>query len=249
MKGKALRRALAADPIRVGADAVTLIVDTTELITPDAARALLTRNHHNRPINWRKVEQYADAMRAGEWRLHGQGIMLDKNENILTGQKRLWAVVYSGVSVYFRVSRGNSPDVATLIDRGDPQTARDLAGRITERRHAPTEISIARAWSALMGNAKPNAEQLALIVAANSDILGLISTGLRRVPKRKALIMVAGALLSLETNIAEPQIGRLQSLADAFELALLPHRPEDCWNRGAAFTMGMEKAADIVARR
>ena len=167
MKGKALKRALEVDPIRAGGD-IPLITDKTELITPTVAQEMLRANKDNRPINWKKVEEYSDAMVRGEWKLHAQGIVLDEGGNILTGQKRLWAVIYADVSVYMRVSRGNPKDTAKLLDRGDPQSARDLASRGTGRWHSPTESSIARACAALTGNMRPSKTQLADIFEANS---------------------------------------------------------------------------------
>src|SRR5678815_3587241 len=104
MKGnKAMRRALqTSDAIRVNSD-VPLIVDTTELITPEVAQEMLNHNKGNRPVNWNQVEQYAAMMKAGEFKLTAQGIVLDKTGNLLTGQTRLWAVVLSNCSVYMRV--------------------------------------------------------------------------------------------------------------------------------------------------
>lgn len=255
MKGKALRRALVIpDAIRVGAD-LPLITDTTELITPEVAQEMLRRNKHNRVINWRKVEEYATAMTNGEWRIHGQGIIVDVDGNVMTGQKRLWAVVFSGVNVYMRVSRGNPPDVATLIDRGDPQTARDLASRRTERRHSPTESSIARAYSALMGNVRPSVDELAEVIALIADDVAVLLEHTKGTKKTKPVIMILGALIAEVDTIQPP--GRAErrailaraapELAAELEARLLPHTPGQYWNKGAAFGLAMEKAAGVVS--
>ena len=135
IKGKALRRALESkDAMRINGE-IPLIVDTTELITPAIAQEMLKHNKTNRPINWRKVEEYADLMAHDQWKLHSQGIIFDPDGNILTGQKRLWAVVYSGKDVLMRVSRGCPADTVRILDRGTPQTARDMASRETKRKH------------------------------------------------------------------------------------------------------------------
>ena len=77
---KALRRALeTSDALRVNAN-VPLIVDRTELITPEIAREMLKKNQRNRPINWTKVDEYAAIMKAGKWELHAQGIILDTED-------------------------------------------------------------------------------------------------------------------------------------------------------------------------
>ena len=90
IKGKALRKALETKEAYRLTEDIPLIIDTTEWITPETAQEMLKRNKHNRPVNWNKVEEYADIMAGGQWQLHAQGIILDCDGNILTGQKRLW---------------------------------------------------------------------------------------------------------------------------------------------------------------
>jgi hypothetical protein len=115
MKGKALGRAMETkDVIRISGD-VPLITDVTELVTPELAEKILKRNKNNRPINWRKVEEYARLMTEGKWKLHSQGIVIDADGNLLTGQKRLWAIIYSGTSVLMRISRGCPSNTASLL--------------------------------------------------------------------------------------------------------------------------------------
>ncbi len=250
MKGRALRRALAtADVTRVNAN-VPLLTDTTELITPALAQEMLHRNHHNRPINWRKVEEYSDAMSRGAWKLHSQGIVLDTDNNILTGQKRLWAVVYSGTSVYMRVSRGNPKDIARLLDRGTPQTARDLASRDTERKHSPIEASIARALCVLNNNRKPSVDQLADTIANYSQAIQAVMMATSGTRKTRAVLMLMAAIvatcddLALATRIA----GHISAMSDELHISLAPHTPDECWGRGAAFGLALESARRIVLK-
>ena len=103
MKGnKAMKRAMETkDAIRLSGK-IPLIVDSTEEISPEIAQEILKKNKANRPINWHKVEEYADLMARGQWKLHSQGIIIDDKGNLLTGQKRLWAIVYSGVTIPMR---------------------------------------------------------------------------------------------------------------------------------------------------
>jgi hypothetical protein len=42
--------------------------------------------------------------------------------------------------------------------------------------------------------------------------------------------------------------GYVQELADAFENELKPLEPKDCWNKGAAFSLAMEKAVLICEK-
>lgn len=246
---KALKRALGtSDAIRVNAP-VPLITDTTELITPEIAREMLKKNKKNRPINWKKVEEYAAVMKVGNWKLHAQGIILDVDGNILTGQKRLWAVVYAGVAVYFRVSRGNPPETATLIDRGTPQTARDLAARNTERRHSPTEASIARAAAVLMGVPKPSVDDLATIMSKEADIVSRIMKDTSGTKKTRSVIMIIGAILfHADGNIelASQLAARISQYAARLDEKLAPETADKCWGKGAAFSLAMKQALEVI---
>ena len=246
---KALRRALeTSDALRVNAN-VPLIVDRTELITPEIAREMLKKNQRNRPINWTKVDEYAAIMKAGKWELHAQGIILDTEDNILTGQKRLWAVVHAGVNVYFRVSRGNPPAVARLLDRGTPQTARDLASRDTERKHSPMESSIARAIAILTGVPKPTVDDLANIMARYSDIVARILRETHGTKKTRAVLMILAAIaVSAKTADEAGSISlHAVNLAEKLEAALQPETADRCWGKGAAFSLAMNHARQLVA--
>ena len=160
LKGKALRKAVKSkDQYRL--EGVPLIQDETVLITPKKAEEILEKNPTNRPVNWNKVRQFEKEMKLGKWKFHAQGIIIDSNGNLLTGQKRLWAVIRCGIPQYFRISKGSPPETAPYIDRGAPQSSRDLASRETERKHSPTEASIVRAILALDGNARPTPDQIA----------------------------------------------------------------------------------------
>jgi hypothetical protein len=247
MKGKALRRALTTtDTLRINAD-VPLIVSTTELITPDLAKTMLQRNTKNRPINWRKVDEYADLMRAGRWRLHDQGIMLDVHDNILTGQKRLWAVIRAGVNVYMRISRGNPADTATVIDRGIPQSSRDLAARETGRTHSPIEVNLVRARLVLDGCLKPSTDQLAQGLEQHAPVLALVLTQTQGTRKTREVQMLLAALTARFDAETVRHLPLLPILVDQLRARLAPRTAAECWGRGAAFSLAMEQARQIVA--
>jgi len=248
IKGKALKRALATgDAIRIQGD-VPLITDRTELITPEIAQEMLKNNKRNRPINWKKVEDYARIMAAGEWKLHSQGIILAFDGLILTGQKRLWAVVYSGVSVLMRVSRGCPADTARLIDRGTPQTGRDLAARETERKHTATEASISRGVAVLRGNKSITPDIIADIMIEKQHCLSEILKETKGTKKTRAVIMVLSAMVYLsdgkESAALRPK--SVETFANILEKKLLPSTPDKCWGRGVAFVLALEQAKNIV---
>jgi hypothetical protein len=248
MKGKALRRALeTSDVIRVGSN-IPLLVDTTELVSPAMAQEMLKRNRSNRPVNWKKVEEYSTIMRRGGWELHSQGIIFDADGNLLTGQTRLWAVVYSGVNVYLRISKGNSAKSAKLIDRGRPQSARDLASRETDKKHSPVEASIARGLCALHGNLQPSLDDLAAVIANNTDIAAAILRETAGTKKTKAILMVLAAICSVSSSTQEAMslAKTTPAFADNLERALKPQTAALCWGKGAAFGLALKHARDCV---
>lgn len=248
---KARRRALeTADAIRINTD-VPLIVDRTVLITPELAREMLKNNKNNRPINWKKVEEYAAIMKRGEWILHAQGIVLDSQGNILTGQKRLWAVVYSGVNVYFRVSTGNPVASARLLDRGTPQTARDLASRDTEQKHSPTESSLARAILMLKGVARPSVDDLARTIADYSERNAAGMRATAGTKKTRVVLMVLATIseVAIDDLHQISLLSRIEKMTEELTLALLPSSADECWGKGAAFAMAMAHARRIVEER
>lgn len=245
MKGKALRRALDTDPLRVNAN-LPLIVTTTEMVSPDLAKQWLKTNRNNRPVNWRKVDEYAAMMIGGRWRLHDQGIMFDTTGNLLTGQTRLWAIVKSDLNMYLRVSRGNPVESAALIDRGVPQSARDLAARASGRAHSPTEASIARAIAALTGELKPSKDELAVILADHAQTIGELMAGTKGQRKSKQLLMILAALIVEDGTHAVSRLTEVPILVDRLCVDLLPRTAAECWGRGAAFSLALEMARRLV---
>lgn len=246
---RAMRRALAtSQAIRINSG-VPAITDTTELISPADAKEMLTKNHHNRPVNWNKVEEFAETMRRGEWKLHPQGIILDPEGNILTGQTRLWAIIYADVTLYMRVSRGSPSDTATVIDRGRPQSARDLSTRSTERKHSPTEASVARCVCILRGSVKPSTDDIAAVIVEKDEILRQLLRKCSGTKKSKSLLMVLGAIaeVAMTAERASLLAGRSQEMSDELERKLLPYLVQSCWGRGVSFGMAMRKAFEIVS--
>ena len=240
-------RAVNAQPNAPKED-IPLITDTTELITPAIAQEMLQRNQKNRPVNWNRVDEQAKTMKAGNWKLTPQGIILDRNGNILTGQHRLLAVVRSGVACYFRVSRGNNPEIARLLDRGAPQSARDLAARETERKHSPTESSIVRAIAVLQGVPRPTVDECAVIMTKYAPVMEAMLEQTKGTKKTKALLMVL-AVIAFE--VVEPEAAAIISLdsgrfAAELEKRLAPQTADQCWGKGTAFALALKVAREVV---
>lgn len=76
-------------------------------VTPVMAQKWLNeKNPHNRKIYENTVEMYASDMRRGLWALNNQGIGFDENGDLIDGQHRLQAIVWSGVTIPLLVVRG-----------------------------------------------------------------------------------------------------------------------------------------------
>ena len=88
----------------------------TEVITPDKAKSLLSRNTTNRNLSANLVAKYAKQMRSGEWSLTHQGIAVYDDGELADGQHRLNAVIASGCDVVMQVTYGVSRESGCDID-------------------------------------------------------------------------------------------------------------------------------------
>ena len=245
---KAMKRAMETkDFIRVNGG-VPLIVDTTELITAAIAHEMLKHNKYNRPVNWRAVEEFADIMSRGEWTLHPQGIVFDSEGNLLTGQKRLWAIIYSDTAILMRVSRGCPAKAAWDMDRGVPQTSQDLATRETERKHSPYEVNFARGMLVLQGFSRPSKDQIARLIISKADVFAAMIMETKGTKKTRSVLMILSAIgfLCADATAAKEKAKQAERYAAALDFALSPGSAEQCWGRGAAFSVAMGQAKKCV---
>lgn len=97
-------------------------------ITPDLAAEFLKRNTGNRTIRKTAVNQYADDLRRGNWKLTHQGVAISPSGRLLDGQHRLWAIVQSGISAQMVVALDVDDDSYAVIDRGKPRRLTDAIG-------------------------------------------------------------------------------------------------------------------------
>lgn len=105
------------------------ITYTRETVTPDIAQKYLDRNKLNRPVKDWHVNQLANDMTNGNFVENGEnGVTFDWNGNIAGGQHTLKAIVKSGKTVKFRVTRGVAPEVrATMNDSLKQSFSDDLS--------------------------------------------------------------------------------------------------------------------------
>jgi hypothetical protein len=99
------------------------ITSNIEMITPEIASRLLSRNHSaQRNVSVAHVTNLSNQMKGGLWKTNGESIIIDHQGNIIDGQHRLRAIVMSGVTVEFLIVRGVDPECFTTIDGGMKRT-------------------------------------------------------------------------------------------------------------------------------
>lgn len=103
---------------------------TVEVIGPKEAAKYLERNQNNRPMRSRTVARYASMMSRGQWMLTHEAIAFDTTGELTDGQHRLAAIVESGASAQFTVTRGVEPATYEVIDSG---VRRSLGDRLQQR--------------------------------------------------------------------------------------------------------------------
>jgi hypothetical protein len=95
-------------------------------ITPAVAKRLLQGNINNRNLRKRKIETYATAMKAGQWRPTREPIEFAEDGTLLNGQHRLHAVIESGVTILNPVKLGVDPREQLVMDTGMSRMASDV---------------------------------------------------------------------------------------------------------------------------
>lgn len=96
-----------------------------EVVTPEKAAALLSTSAGNRSISRARVEEWAEEMRSGNWRL-GPTIDVDADGHLINGHHRLQAVVRVGFPVEFMVMRGVKLDAIDVVDNGKARSFGDV---------------------------------------------------------------------------------------------------------------------------
>ena len=99
-----------------------------EDVTPAMAADYLKRNTHNRPLNKKRVDEYAEAMSNDQWHLSHQGIGFSAAGDLIDGQHRLHAVVKSGKTVRMQVTMGLTREAQLVIDTGRARSVAQNVG-------------------------------------------------------------------------------------------------------------------------
>lgn len=119
----------------------TKVTTSVEIITPDIAKEMLSRNVSNRPIKKQAVDYYVQEIKEGKWMLNGESICFSPEGVLLDGQHRLTAVVESGMSIQSVVVRGIDKSSFATYDTGRNRDASD-AFAISEIKNSRCTSSI-----------------------------------------------------------------------------------------------------------
>ncbi len=96
-----------------------------EVITPEIATDLLTRNSVNRRLQQATVERYAREIREGRWLLTGETIIISDSNELLNGQHRMNAVLVAGVPIRSNVVSGIERNAYQKMDSGKSRSVAD----------------------------------------------------------------------------------------------------------------------------
>lgn len=101
---------------------------TIETIGPEEAKNIVeNHNNLNRRVNKAHVKAIANNMKNGTWRFNGDSLRFNKNDELIDGQHRLYAVIEYNNSVVFLVERGFTEDTIRTIDQEiKPRNLSDL---------------------------------------------------------------------------------------------------------------------------
>jgi hypothetical protein len=142
------------------------------------ARRLLEAQPVNRPVNQDYVDQFARAMRAGNWQVIGQGLGLGRAGELYDGQHRLWAVLESGLPhVDMFVVVGLGPEARAATDSGRARRPSDQLAMFDGVSSARAVFAWAGAISRLVYGVTPKLsyeDARAWYAANREDIAGLV---------------------------------------------------------------------------
>lgn len=111
------------------------------LVTPKMATKWLEEFNYddNRPISKVWVDYLSRQMEKGLWKPNGEPLIFDTEDILINGQHRLSAVVQSGKTIRFDVTRGVETETFTTMDQGRNRSTAMVLGMRGEKR--PTYLS------------------------------------------------------------------------------------------------------------
>lgn len=125
-----------------------MIQSNVERVSPALARELLERNAANRPVDQRRVKDYARMMREGKWALNGEAVQVSSSGRLLNGQHRMRAVIHANVAVNMLVVRGVDEDVFATYDSGKVRSRPDVLALLGYKnaQHLSAALAVVHAY-------------------------------------------------------------------------------------------------------
>lgn len=144
-------------------------------ITPTMAEAWLGKNSHNRGLRNRQVDVIAQAIKRGEWVMNGDAIRFSKNDVLLDGQHRLWAIVESEMAVESLVITGLDDEAQETMDLGARRNLKDTLSLRGESNALHLSAALTYFWrfdndQVRNLSAKPTIAQALRLLADNPDV-------------------------------------------------------------------------------
>lgn len=182
-----------------------------ELITPQRAKELLSKNKNNRPVNKRRVNALMNDISSGNWKVTPQGISVDKGGNLIDGQHRLEAVLRSNTAVPMIVAYDVESDA--VIDRGQMRSMKDslyMRGLIDKKLADNSIVSIVNTYLRMSGlRNQTDSEKSAFMNAhSNNLILARILTKCKRGCKSNRAGIMTAVFAALEAGVSAEVLDR-----------------------------------------
>lgn len=121
---------------------VRAVTTTLETIDPAIAKALLDSSPGNRSISQSRVNAFADAICAGDWKGWAAPIHINTQNQLINGHHRLRAVIVANRTVQQCVTRNVPDDTIEAIDLGRARTLSDVLSMPTKH-YAPNGTALA----------------------------------------------------------------------------------------------------------
>lgn len=127
-----------------------MIVEVVNM-TPAMAKSLLGGNDKNRNLAEQRIATMAAMMKAGQWRLNGETIILGSSGRLLDGQHRLASVIVANCEVPMLIARGADDDVFDTIDVGRARKTSDILGMAGHRHRNEVSAGATNLYKMLVG--------------------------------------------------------------------------------------------------
>jgi len=95
-------------------------------VNADVASRYLGNNSTNRAVNAVRIASYAHQMKAGQWRLNGEPVIIGKGKQLLDGQHRLMAIVSGDLTIPMLFVFNVEESSFDTINTGDSRTGGDV---------------------------------------------------------------------------------------------------------------------------